>query len=307
MNYEVKKFFVRAVIFFLPLILIFICLEFYARSLPNSYSLKRDYLLKNSNDIEILVSGSSRSLFGINPEYFSLFGFNLANAGQSYFYDKELILKNFATLPALKCVLIESSDFSLGYELANSPSGWRSYYYWHFWGIKYPNIEKDSRFFSYVMLYTPNKIFDFLMGEPSVKEISVRGWESFNELNILTEQNAKKVIHNLNDAMSQENYFKNIGYLGELLPVLAEADIKVIIIGPPVHKNYFKFIDPVIIRKNSEIWENLCRSGYCSIFDFTNDSRFEDFDFGDSDHLNSVGAEKFSKILNEEVLSGICN
>lgn len=306
MDKEVKKFFVRAAIFFLPLILIFTVLEFYARSLPTSYSLKKDYLLEISQEAEILVLGSSRAFFGINPDYFSRLGFNLANVAQTFFYDKELIVGNLEAFPALRCVLIETSDFSLGYQLADSPAEWRDYYYWHFWGIKYPGLEKDSRFFSRVMLFTPNKIFDFLLGGAPALEISKRGWQPFEGLNILAEENARQRVFNNQEIVKDDNYLENIGYLNELLSVLEKRGIRAAVASAPVHRNYSRFVDPAISRKNSEVWENLCDEGRCRVFDFAADSRFGDDDFADSDHLNPAGAEKFSRILDKEVFSEVC-
>lgn len=306
MDKDIKKFLTRGIIFLAPIILLFVLIEGYARSLPNSYSMKKDYLDKYGGETEVLILGSSHSLFGINPAYFSKKGFNLSNLSQTFFYDKELTLRNLSKLSNLRCVLIESSYFSLGYELANSKDNWRDYYYYHFWDVKYPGLKMDSRAFSYAMLYTPGKILEFLYSGRPTLDIQEDGWQPFYDFQQLNEKNGKKRAENHKEMIKLENYPRNTAYLEELLEGLKKQGIKSAIVDLPVHSSYYRFIDSEIEEKNKGVFRDLCWGYSCEIFDFVRDARFGDSDFGDSDHLNPAGAEKFSKVLDKEVLPVVC-
>ncbi len=306
MNREVKKFLSRAAIFFGPVVLAFILMEIYVWGMPNSYNLKKNYLQKQSQEIDVLALGSSHSLFGINPDYFSLKGFNLANVSQTFFYDKELVLGNLSATPNLRCVLIESSYFSLGYELKDSADNCRDYYYYYFWGIKYPGLKLDARALSCAALATPSKVVDLLFKGQPIIDIQENGWEPFNDSQPLSKESAEKRVIDHETMIKEENYPKNIAYLKELLAELKKRGIGAAIVDLPVHENYYHFLKPEIEATNKEIFGKLCQDYGCGVFDFSRDGRFGDGDFSDSDHLAPAGAEKFSKILDKEVLPAVC-
>jgi len=306
MNREIKKFLIRAGIFFGPILFAFVLIEAYVWTAPNSYSLKKSHLREQSGKTEVLVLGSSRSLAGINPEYFSLAGFNLANVAQTFFYDKELFLRNSADWSGLKCVLIESSYFSLGHELSDSADYCRDYYYYYFWGIRHPDLKIGSRALNCAVLATPAKVILPLFGNAPAADIRENGWEPFGDSRPLTAEIAKKRIAENEIIIKSDNYPKNIGYLKELLVGLKERGIGVAIVDLPVHASYYQLMKSDIDGKNRDIFGELCRSYGCGIFDFARDARFGDSDFGDSDHLNPAGAEKLSRIIDKEVLPAVC-
>ena len=128
--------------------------EIRLRDIPNSYTIKKYYLEKDLNDIQVLILGSSHTYFGINPEFFNLKGYNLANASQTLYYDKELLGRYIDRMPNLKIVIISYSYFALWTELYENVENWRDYCYYHFWGIK-PNNSKlfDIKQVSYIALY----------------------------------------------------------------------------------------------------------------------------------------------------------
>ncbi len=87
-----RKFLIKLFFFLLPLAALFIFLELQVRKIPSSYEAKRNYLENVVESTEVLTLGNSHMLHGVNPEYFSMKGFNLASGFQNYYYDKALTL-----------------------------------------------------------------------------------------------------------------------------------------------------------------------------------------------------------------------
>jgi len=75
-----------------------------------------------------------------------------------------------------------------------------------------------------------------------------------------------------------------------------------LIVTAPVFSTYSKFADKGKLRLNDSIIRCICSKYGCKYFDYFTDKRFEKEDFLDNDHLNFIGAEKFSRMINEEVL-----
>jgi hypothetical protein len=81
--------------------------------------------------------------------------------------------------------------------------------------------------------------------------------------------------------------------------------VEVVFITTPVLPTYYKFIDREIERKNTLAINGLCNKYSCKYFNYFRDDRFTEKDFYDNDHLNFIGAEKFSGIINDEIISEI--
>jgi hypothetical protein len=95
------------------------------RIIPNDYSYKKRQLLSKAKNIESLILGSSHTLYGINPEYFSPSSFNLAHVSQSLNYDLKLLKKYGDKIDNLKMVIIHISYFTLFSNLDYSGESWR--------------------------------------------------------------------------------------------------------------------------------------------------------------------------------------
>ena len=85
------KKFVRSFVAFLVLLLIIIpIIELGIEILPSNIKYKKDWMLKNSKRVEILILGHSHAFQGINPLEFDNYAFNLADHGQGLAIDKFL-------------------------------------------------------------------------------------------------------------------------------------------------------------------------------------------------------------------------
>ena len=144
----------RLLLFSLPILLVCAALEFRARQVPNSYSIKRRQLESLANEIDTLFIGSSSGYYGIVPKHLSGFAYNLADAGETLYYDDALATKAVPMLPKLKRVLVQIQYISLYISVEDGPEPWRMYYYQQEWGIPPVKLRDrlDARMFSRVAL-----------------------------------------------------------------------------------------------------------------------------------------------------------
>ncbi|HEX2396054.1 MAG TPA: hypothetical protein VHI78_11965, partial [Bacteroidales bacterium] len=119
MKKEVFIFIKKVLLLILPFLIILGFIELQLRKIPNSYAKKRQFFENSLGRINVLVLGSSQSLYDINPDYFNYIGFNLSDVNQSLYYDAEITLKFIDRMPSLKCVVLSVSYFSLWYQISD--------------------------------------------------------------------------------------------------------------------------------------------------------------------------------------------
>ncbi len=305
-----KTFITKIIIFAVPICLLLGYVEYKLKYYPNSYNIKRNYLESQLDKIGILVLGSSQAYYGINPKYFSDEGFNLSNVSQTLYYDSQLTLKYINKMKNLKIVVITISYFSFWTELDDTPEKWRNFFYYYFFNIPSPDQKWcDIKNYSLIMLYEPNtalRYFVNLMLHRNLSDISMndKGWLDVapikDNTNISDELGKKRVdFHNM---CMHENTFNEIyNTVAGLVEELKSRDVKVVFVTTPVLSTYSKYVSNKIIDKNTETLLLLCRKYGCSYLNYFTDARFTNDDFLDNDHLNAVGAAKFSKILNLDI------
>jgi hypothetical protein len=84
----------------------------------------------------------------------------------------------------------------------------------------------------------------------------------------------------------------SISYLDSIISLCKLNKITPILISSPVHKLYFERIPSSILLKFQEVRNRLYSNGII-IIDKTNDYYY-DFEYYNSDHLNTKGASRFS-------------
>lgn len=289
--------------------------EIKLQDVPNGYNVKRFYLESQLKDIQVLVFGSSETLWAVDPSYFDLKGFNLADVSQSLFYDYKLLEKYADQMPSLKFAFITISYFSMGYQIHNSIEQWRDYFYYHFWDINSDYIKCfNLNKYSFITSYSVPITRDYLFMGFDVKlddTIFTNGWSVIDSSHYslykqpINDSYGKIRVEYHNSLISEKNYLENINILDTMLHILRTRKVEPIIITIPVYKTYYKYIDTNITRRNNDIISAMCNKYKCKYYNFLTDPRFSVDDFLDNDHLNSQGAKKFSKIINECINSYI--
>jgi hypothetical protein len=306
------SFFKRAALFLIPVCCIFAFLEYRMEHLPNSYNLKRSYFERDLGQIEVLFLGSSHAMNDINPAFLSYKGFNLANSSQSLYYDTQITSRYLEKLTSLKCVIITISYFSLWTQLADTRESWRDYFYYRYWGFSNTDFSwYDLKKYSYVMLYGPSTTLKSIAGikiDESFERMSDNGWfkkESVNPNPNLTDVIGSKKVRADQRGMHKSHVSENLGYLTDLIEKCKARNIPVGFISTPIYRSYLKYTDSAINKMNREAINSLCDRYQCSWHDYSEDPRFNERDYGDNEHLNYAGAEKFSLVINAEVLNPI--
>lgn len=311
-NY-MRKSVLKLMIKLLILLVLILSFVFYTevnlRNINNSYKLKKQLLESKLDSIEILVLGTSESLYGINPEYFNLYGFNLSEKAQSLHYDKELLLKYINKMPKLKYVIISISYFSLWYQLQHLNDN-LDYFYYHFWNFK-PYNDKffDLKKYSYIALYGTQYSQDAFRNNFKVSGITENIMSNgyFSESNEMDLKQADKQVelliktHSL--LMRDEVLDSNITTIEEMVKEIIISGKMPVFVTTPQHNTYLRKMDRNKYNQMKNVIEGLCNKYKIKYFNYTEDTRFLNEDYFDPIHLNKRGAEKFTKILNSEIFN----
>ena len=304
-----KKFLIKSCIIIIPIAIFVMYMEINLGKIQNHYNYKRKCFESQLDSIQVLVLGTSQAYFGINPDYFSLKTFNLSEFNQSLYYDNKITLKYLDKMPKLKYVIINISYFSFGQQIIDGIEPWRDYYYSQFWDIDYPTIDKlDAKYYSKIFVYIPSLSLKYLSQgfKVDLELPNNNGFKmAYTSKNTIINDSTGKNRVDIHNAYYKggNKYSEHINELTQLISTLKKRNITPIIITPPVYKTYSKYADINILKNNTISINNICNYYKCYYYNYFTDSRFIKDDFKDDDHLNFIGAEKFSKILNNEVIS----
>jgi hypothetical protein len=285
--------------------------EYRLQQVPNSYSVKRYDFEKQLDSIQVVVLGTSHSEYGVNPEYFSHYGFVLGTVGQDMYYSTALLNKYLTQLPKLKLVIIECDYMAFNYSLSKVKEDWRTSSYYRFWGVKSDNWDPfQIRNYSIISLYTNSLVKEIIkkgFDTNLAVDLNYNGWRkitvSKNDDRISEQLGKARVL--LYDTIMANNHDNGRirKYLENMLDELNRRKIKAALITMPVYSTYSKFCNADILNKNRSYIDSLCNKYGCTYNDYFKDSRFSKDDFYDNDHLNLLGAEKCSKIIDAEIVS----
>ena len=94
----------------------------------------------------------------------------------------------------------------------------------------------------------------------------------------------------------------NVKRIEDIIKTCAERDIKVVLVTTPTHESYYSLLDSThwdLTRSMCErIAEDFSNTTYLNLL---KDSSFVDDDFYDPDHLNTIGAAKLTKKLDDYI------
>jgi len=318
------KLFLKKILFFvLPLFAIVLIMDFYLTNMNSLYKEKASGLAEHANEIEILILGNSHATYGVDPSSFSIFAFNIANVGQSIYFDKELTLQNLKKLTNLKYVLISLDYHSLYF---SRQRGERNIWSYYGNGIKYPSDNyKKADISPFLFGYDPRVSFSLVKKNilnkwefrdedyfidydvelgVSLTDTTVKGYISFSgtEQDVFNNEyyiNRIKGFDNLINSSTEKELVLN--ELGELISTLQSKGVKPIFFSTPTFREYNIFLDSSIINNNLIDSENLCKKYNIEFLDYSINHDFIKDEFFNPDHLNKKGAARFSRILDSRL------
>ena len=281
--------------------------EYRLRQVPNEYSARKATLDTRAGEVEILITGTSHAQNGVAPQFLALPALNLGYGSQSLHYDTQLVLKYVDSMPNLKLVIFGVSYHSLEYRLTNSVERWRSGFYNQVYGI--PGEDSDEGFqltnYSYIALFTPKEAVRLASGgflgaaETEAKRNQTPAIVTQGEV---SEAYGRIRVRGHETQMRQVDLLPNIAALERVCALLKRRNVSIVFITVPTHHTYYDQINVTSYQRMQETIKQITEKYGAPYFNYLRDDRFTEEDFVNSDHLNERGAEKFSHILNEDVV-----
>ena len=277
--------------------------EWFVRSIPNPYSSKHHWMLQHADSMELLILGSSHTYYGINPLYLNIKAYNLANVSQPYKYDYYLLTHYANHYCQLHTVILPVSYFSMfGKGFVEDSWVGNINYKIYMECPFYSDFSKYNHELSQPDVYR-GKLLKVLMGEEPLN-CTEFGWG--NQYTLATkstgwEDSSAKAAANRHTAKEWDHLEENKGYFEKIAAFCKEHNIQLILITTPTWHAYYDRLDSKQLEKMYEIIEEMKQKYGLPYYDYLKDARFEADDFWDSDHLSDKGAEKFTRILQQDL------
>lgn len=293
--------FLRRILYlFLPFFLLFCFIEYEVRMIPNSYKLKGEYLNNNANTIETLILGSSHTYYGVNPIFFRSKTFNASNVSQSPDVDLAILKSYENQFSNLTTLVIRLSYDTLFEQLKNSPEDWRLKDYKLYTDMNFDYTNKHN--FELLSIGTRRSLKvlkDYYFNDKSLLNCDSLGWG--NDLNTKSKTKLNKVgllTAEKHTAKSWELLDDNIKIYNLLMAWCRNRNIQVILVTPPTYKSYRDNLNESQLKKMIQVGNDLnLRYSNCTYYNLIANEDFITEDFYDADHLNAIGAKKFSRII----------
>lgn len=307
-----KKFALKISIIIVSLAILFLYIEYRLINVENSYSFIKKNLEEKISEIEVLNLGSSHGLYAFDPNFYDYKGFNLANVSQTFYQDYNLLKLYLDRAPKLKVLLIPVSYFSIYEKLEVSAEYWREYFYERYYQIT-PEFHKDFQLkrYSLFALYGNKESLWFMINNFNTDlTANYQKTGGYFETNYnvnefaknITEETGKKRVRTSMEGYRLKHIYTNIHYLEEMIKACQKRNVIPILITTPVASAYSNNIDRFFWNLALNSIKKLQTKYKIPYYNYLNDSIFVKADFRDCDHLNSLGAEKFSKLVNKEIL-----
>ena len=306
MNRLIKK----ISVFAMPFIIASIFLEVRLSQIPTYLSLKKYYLESQLDQIEVLSTGLSYGN-SINPQFFDHKAFNLFNDAEDFYYDTKVIEKYVDQMKKLKLIILPISYYSLDLREEIGPWAERTRFYNLIFGIP-PSLllsRFDPSFYSYLFAYGWLDVRNFIfnnftnqmknvMYSNGWREVGLKGLLETNETERAGLQSVDFFDYNFTN---KQNVSFNLNLLSVFIEKCQKRRIQIILFTPPTYHFFYDKIDPEKYQNMQDSIEQISNRFKLKYYNFFNDNRFGSEDFYTSDHVNNLGAEKLSRIMNDIV------
>lgn len=314
--------FLKNIAIFLVLPIIFLVFsDTYLWNKSSSYKEKYNGAIADRQKIEILILGNSHANYGVDPESFESYAFNIANVNQSFYYDKRITLKLIDSLENLKYVFI-STDY---HSLTLSSQGLRDFWSYQANGIEYKsNNFMLERISPTLFGYPPKVLFSYIKRD--IVDIVIYKGEAVN----FPVQNGVNLLDTLKQgyigytgselgSFNKSKYFIKANIFNDkvfkkqdsiadvrldlenFILELKERKIQPILFTTPTFIEYNSYLDSSLLNQIFHIYNDIAKVHNIPFWNFMNSELFGKDCFYDGDHLNKRGARKFGLMLNDSL------
>lgn len=303
-----RKFIKYTIIFFIPILLGYMIIEYLTLNLPMSYQTNSLYLSEEKDHIEVIIFGSSQMKDGIDPSLLDKPSLNMASGDQHHDTDFKLLKGLIEQLPNLNTVVLEVSysHFELPH---NEESFWKNSVYLKYYGVN--NFErvtyfKDKLIFLAHPHFFSKKLNEHYLKKENLSRFNRYGFDTnnysgrFKNLNY-DEAKIATTRFKINTTPNPDIFKKNISIFYEMIQYIKEKGIQIVICHTPVYKTYLPKRNTGILKRRDSIVERTINiDPEIKLLDKEEDTiNYNVNDFTNQSHLNSRGAIQFSKSLNE--------
>lgn len=272
----------------------------------NPFTEKLHALEKQRATAEVLVLGSSHGYRAVLPSCLKRPALNLAMASQPLYYDVEIGLRSLERMPALKLIIQPVSYFSLESRLEEGVESWRIYQYSLFYGIppRYwrmrAHVRNCSLLFGLGREASLALLFKPTLKPPTQDEFGAPlRWGALDPACDKTAEEHIKIHHR---AMRPDYLEDNISRLRQLASKAKQRGVKLALITTPCMPEYRKRMKPENYARMQTALEEFARQESIGYWNFLDNPQFTQTDYYDPHHLSRKGAEKFSRLLEEQVI-----
>ncbi len=303
-----KTFIKQTLAFLIPLLAITLLLEVLLRQIPNDYAYKLTQFELQKDSIKTLLLGSSHTMYGLNPEYFSESTYNLGHVSQTMDVDYYLLKKYLKTLPQLKTVVLRLSYTTLHEQLRVGPESWRLKDYNLYYDINLSNkLKHKSEVLSVKLKNNLIRLQDYYLNHDEMITVEPLGWATFDReqvdkpLNDVGLMAAKK--HTAKDNSLVE---ENIQFLENIVQLCKAEGVNVLLVTMPAHQSYRENLNDSQLELVLKAGKKMETSyDNCRYLNLLNAENFTNADFYDGDHLNSTGAKKLSLFIDRLISKSV--
>jgi hypothetical protein len=255
----------------------------------------------------VLIFGNSHTFYGLNPKYFDKPTYNLALISQTLYFDKILFDKYIHKFKNIKCVVLHIEYTSLSEIVDTEENKWRKYYYQTYMNLEVPSINKydfTKYFLSSTRSFNANtKLVLRYLNDGTIVDCDENGF-GINYTKAkkapLLKKDALVRVKNIEDNLM--NFEDNIVRVQSIIDACKKRGIKVIVLNMPVSSYFSEGVNQFKLKKIQETCNSVAKNNYnVSYLNLFKDKRFTNEDFFDADHLDTEGAKKSSKIVNNFV------
>ncbi len=276
--------------------------EYIVRQMPNPYKTKHAWMTHHADEVETLFLGSSHAFAAIRPEYIP-HSFNLANSSQNLKYDYFMLEQYGERCKRLKTVVLPISYFtffSQGFE--ESDYWWRVINYAIYMDCDYHSLFSKYHWeVAHPSVYR-GKLESLATGAESRILCDSLGWSlNYNVADKTTDWDdatATLAYHTKKDFSFLDT---NLTYFNKIASFCREHSVQLILITTPTWHTYYEHLNPKQLDSTNAVVRNMQEKYALPYFDYLQDPRFLADDFFNADHLSDLGAEKFTKILREDI------
>lgn len=301
---NIKKFIFRLILFVLPIVLLAIAFELYLRKIPNDYSFKRNYLDKNSNQIEVLFMGNSHIFYGVNPEMLDYNSFNASNVSQSLNIDLAILKKYENQWKKLKVIVLPIDYFTFFLTLEKGTEKWRAKNYNIYFEIPVSIDFKDYLEFAHGKT---SKNFEratkYYFHKKTNRSCNKLGFGlgnlSKHNQDLIKTGNESVRKHTIKEI--DEDILKgNLKSLNGIIDFSKNHNVKVLFVTCPAYRTYTSKLDKKQLDYTIHTIEKIVLNHKNTFYlNLLKDTSYHLEDFHDADHFNEKGAQKFTKRLDE--------